>query len=661
MTLDEIVLHDFGIYAGKQTIKLTPPSPNKSIIMFYGLNGCGKTTILEAMQIAMFGQQAPFLQGESYTEYMGQRVNKRSAHGQASLRLDFHRNEDGQIVKYRIYRVWKKTISGLKETLEVIKDGHASKSLSSGWSQYVEEIISARLAHFFFFDGEKIEEYASEEGAQQLIKTGLYNLLGLDMIGRSEQDLMVLKKRQLSESQSQSSDDNIKQDIKKKEKELSELESRKAELATDRASIKTHEVDVYQRKLDTLNKEYKNLGGNVWNRRDEIKTALFEAKTEKDGNNHLIREALSGILPLFLLRKNFVALEQFKTENFRIRKAKFHHESIQERDKQVLNFLQKNKTNKDLISKLTGYLDSSRDKLVPKETVSSPFSESKELDDFEIADIEAGLQEAADMLDQHIKAGHTIDEKVNHLLAEEASIPDTGDIKSLTEQIAQIEGDLVKSKASLEKLDTELETAKNDIKNLQNEIESLQRKIVEADMANRRTKKYIDRLDVAGDVLKSFTHKILNSKVKHIGQLITESYELLLRKENFLKGVSIDPGTLNVLLDTIDGDNLTNNQLSAGERQLLSISILWGLAKASSQPFPVAVDTPFGRLDSEHRKKLVSNYLPRASHQVMLFSTDEEIVGEYFEIIKPHVGKIYRLNYDNQHQRTEVTSEHVPA
>lgn len=661
MILDEIVLHDFGIYAGQQTIELTPPSPDKSITMFYGLNGCGKTTILEALQIALFGQQAPFLEGENYSRYMEQRINKKSRHRQASLRLDFHRNEDGQIVRYRIYRIWKKTLSGIKESLEVIKDGHASKSLSSGWSQYVEEIISARLAHFFFFDGEKIGEYASEEGAQQLIKTGLYNLLGLDLLGKSEQDLMVLKKRKLSESQSQSSDDGIKQDIKKKKIELSQLEDRKKELLTERTSINTHEVDAYQRKLDDLNKEYKRLGGDLWKRREEIKTAIFNAKAEKDANNNLIREALYGSLPLFLVRQHFAALDEFKAASLSGRMEKIRYDALQDRDQQVLSFLQKSTTDKTIITKLTDYLDSSRSQLVPKKETFSPFSESKELDDFDRATLETELQESADMFAQYLKAGYAIDEKIDDLIAEEASVPDGGDMKSLTEQIVQMESKLTQSKISLEKMDTELDASKNDIKRLQSEIEGLQRKILEMDMESRRTEKYINRIDVAGDVLKSFSRKILNSKVKHIEQLITESYELLLRKKNLISEVSIDPGTLNVLLNTTDNDSLANSQLSAGEQQLLSISILWGLAKASSQPFPVAVDTPFGRLDSEHRKKLVSNYLPRASHQVMLFSTDEEIVGEYFEIIKPYVGKIYRLNYDNQHQRTEVTTEHVSA
>ena len=102
MVLDELVLHDFGVYAGKQEIKLTPPTASKPVVLFYGLNGCGKTTILEALQTALFGHNAPFLDGQNYNKYIAERINRRSRHGQASLRLDFHRSESGQVVRYRI-------------------------------------------------------------------------------------------------------------------------------------------------------------------------------------------------------------------------------------------------------------------------------------------------------------------------------------------------------------------------------------------------------------------------------------------------------------------------------------------------------------------------------------------------------------------------------
>ena len=95
-----------------------------------------------------------------------------------------------------------------------------------------------------------------------------------------------------------------------------------------------------------------------------------------------------------------------------------------------------------------------------------------------------------------------------------------------------------------------------------------------------------------------------------------------------------------------DGKPLPFDRLSAGERQLLATSMLWGLARASGRPVPTIIDTPLGRLDSNHRANLVERYFPNASHQVLLLSTDEEIVGGYLKKIMPFVSRTFLLDHN---------------
>jgi DNA sulfur modification protein DndD len=102
------------------------------------------------------------------------------------------------------------------------------------------------------------------------------------------------------------------------------------------------------------------------------------------------------------------------------------------------------------------------------------------------------------------------------------------------------------------------------------------------------------------------------------------------------------------------------DRLSAGERQLLATSLLWGLARASGRPMPTLIDTPLGRLDSSHRQHLVKRYFPRASHQVLLLSTDEEIVGDYFRVLRPYITRFYHLVHDEKNDSTTVTAGYFP-
>jgi DNA sulfur modification protein DndD len=128
----------------------------------------------------------------------------------------------------------------------------------------------------------------------------------------------------------------------------------------------------------------------------------------------------------------------------------------------------------------------------------------------------------------------------------------------------------------------------------------------------------------------------------------------LLRKRAMADRISIDPETYAVTLLNAAGQTIPFERLSAGERQLLATALLWGLARASGRPVPTIIDTPLGRLDSSHRKHLVRGYFPRASHQVILLSTDEEIIGTRLTEINPSVARVYRLVHEDQAGETSI-------
>ena len=60
------------------------------------------------------------------------------------------------------------------------------------------------------------------------------------------------------------------------------------------------------------------------------------------------------------------------------------------------------------------------------------------------------------------------------------------------------------------------------------------------------------------------------------------------------------------------------------------------------------------RLDSSHRANFVTNYLPSASSQVMVLSTDEEIYGRYLDMIRENVVNYFTLHYREDEQCTSI-------
>ena len=61
-----------------------------------------------------------------------------------------------------------------------------------------------------------------------------------------------------------------------------------------------------------------------------------------------------------------------------------------------------------------------------------------------------------------------------------------------------------------------------------------------------------------------------------------------------------------------------------------------------------------GRLDSGHRRNLLEHYFPRASHQVVLLSTDKEIDKASYRRLEPAIGRAYRLEYSDAAKSTTV-------
>ncbi len=197
------------------------------------------------------------------------------------------------------------------------------------------------------------------------------------------------------------------------------------------------------------------------------------------------------------------------------------------------------------------------------------------------------------------------------------------------------------------RLDRELEAKRSKEARL---LENVARQKFEQEDVTR----LLDHSSRVRSTLDQFRAAVIARHVSRIEQYVFESFQQLARKATLLSGLSIDPTTFHLSLRGGDGQVLTAERLSAGERQLLAIAILWGLARASGRPLPMVIDTPLGRLDSEHRSRLVSSYFPYASHQVMLLSTDRELNGTDYQALLPYVGRCYHLRFSEAESRTIV-------
>ena len=131
-------------------------------------------------------------------------------------------------------------------------------------------------------------------------------------------------------------------------------------------------------------------------------------------------------------------------------------------------------------------------------------------------------------------------------------------------------------------------------------------------------------------------------------------YKKLASKKNLIDDIVIDPVSFEIKYMDVNRNEIEKQSLSAGEQQLMVISLLWALGICSKKKLPVIIDTPLSRLDSAHREALLTTYFPNASEQTIILSTDSEVDRNAYELLKPNIGDEFTLSYNDDTKCTTI-------
>ena len=659
MILDDMTLHNFGLYANRQTIKLTPPAPDKPLILFGGLNGGGKTTLLDALQLCLFGPHARISNRGSlaYPEYLSRCIHNGAVVPEAGIEISFRHTVEGVEDCYRLHRSWRRANGGCKEQFEVLRNGQPEPALADNWSSQVEDFLPANIAHLFLFDGEQIEGYASEEDSSALIGTAIQNLLGLDLVDQLEKDLRVYERRKRTEDK----DDSADADIVAAEADLRDLRIRAVTLKQERAALRTHQIDRQRRALEKIEDKYLRLGGELYEQRVTIERQLTAAEEIVKEGAAVLRDLAAGPLPLLLIRGLLESTEARDRHEEECRRARELFEALRQRDRDTIKHLGTQSFDKKVVAALEAFFDEDRAErqALGKEVTALDLMAEVRSDLHTL--LRGYLDDLKDEAVACLKRQRKSEANAARARLEYENVPSEDIIAE-----AATERDILKKEIAA--LEAKYAMMGQDVEHLERKIERKEQslvRLIEADAKDRGDREDRARiLHHAGKVrttLGVFRRAVIGRHVRRIEQLVLESCRQLLRKESFVTRLSIDPARFFLTLFGRDGEVLSAERLSAGERQLLAIALLWGMAKASGRPLPTAIDTPLGRLDTGHRIHLVERYLPFASHQVLLLSTDEEIAGEYLERLRPWIGRSYHLAYDDKSCQTQVVPGYFNA
>jgi DNA sulfur modification protein DndD len=654
MFLEEITISNVGLFHKQNTLHLAPPSPEKPIVLIGGLNGSGKTTLLDAIQLALYGRRARLSNrgNLTYEEYLRRSIHKNSEGQPASVTLHFRQTVDGVEQSFKVNRTWKQTKRGLSENLIVYQNNCLDRVLADTWAEYVEELIPVEISQLFFFDGEKIESFANYENSAGLVSRAIHSLLGLDVVNSLSSDLITLERNKRVSLKK----DIEKQNIDKLKHEIARLDENIEDLLVDRAAAQSN-VDRKSREFSEAEDNYRKGGGSLFDQRDKIENELGALRDKLNETESKLVTYSEGVLPLLLVSDLLSSIHQQNIREKRANEAAIVGQVLTRRDEELLNFMRSHQTCTQALGVVANFLADDRKNWTESTTNFESFLNLSLECEQDLQNLQsAALPNLQNRISDLLSFENRLQSQIVDLERKLAGVPAQDLVIKLAQERDAAKKSLNEAERSLSEIDDKIKRVTNERDDLHAKLVTNLEKTVDAEFQREDAARIIQHTALVRDTLDKFRAAMVARHANRIASLVLDSFRHLLRKEFLVSNITINNETFTLELYGSDGQIISPERLSAGERQLLAISMLWGLARASGRPLPVVIDTPLGRLDTTHRRKLIEDYFPYASHQVILLSTDEEIDKQHYKKLKPYIGHAYRLEFNDESSSTEVKS-----
>ena len=654
MYFTKVELHNFGIYRGHHTMCFPAPAGSRNITLIGGLNGRGKTTFLDAILLALYGRQATrYIQesARSYERLLLEHINKRPTDDETfvavSLRLDSG-------VTLRVRRSWRAAGKRAEESVQVEKDGEADAYLGESWSYYIEEILPFGIARFFFFDNEKIAQLADDASFEQ-IKNSIRSAIGVSTIDRAIAHVEEVIRRKERDLEAFAQSDSAKA----YREAAAQLEDTDEKWKAAQAQVEALDAACAQAVQNQEEKQQalQACGGDLALNRD----ALKQQSLETANRIHALQGEMAELLadpstPLALCRHLVAQVYDTEAENRKQEAIRLADDAVTQARLHVLQRLQESGLDLHTLATVIGIVNQEMERQPP------PADTGREgLSPTGMLLLERVLGSILPNLDQRISSSMQSLRSLEHTYAQlEARLAGRG-----VQDAAQLFAELKKCEAEVRLAQEELSQQRALAATLQRQRETLHarclrliREMAEAEAENDDNARVIRYAAMSIQVLQEFRLRLQRQKVQRLSETATECFRTLVEKDALVREIRVDPDTLDVTMLDCDGQEILKSQLSAGEQQMFAISIVWALARTSGYQAPVVIDTPMARLDSSHRANFVTHYLPAASAQVLVLSTDEELHGRYLDMIRDHVAAAFTLQYQEEAQCTVITESY---
>lgn len=194
MKFIKLTIENYKSFQFATEIPFPMSEDGRSIFLIGGMNGAGKTSIIEAINYCLYGAKI---------EDIYRNINRREkSKGNANVvfELVMEMDDGAELI---IKRAWSAGAvddpkpRDLTERLVVVRDGkRVSVQNQEIWQDFIRATIPPGITQFFFFDGEKIQEIAADDHSELRLKSSLEAALGIQSINRLASDLAYIKQEE---------------------------------------------------------------------------------------------------------------------------------------------------------------------------------------------------------------------------------------------------------------------------------------------------------------------------------------------------------------------------------------------------------------------------------------------------------------------------------
>jgi DNA sulfur modification protein DndD len=657
MRFRKLIIENYKSFQFPTVITIPREETGKSIFLIGGMNGAGKTAIMEAIRYCLYGAKS---------EEIFRNINRKEmakSNTSVSFELTVELDDSNDLI---VKRSWSAGVNNdpkpkdLAERLVVVRDGkRVSVQNQQMWQDFIRANIPPNITQFFFFDGEKIQEIASDDHSEVHLKSSLEDALGIQYINRLSGDILYIKQEERKGFIEISDEDlNFKDsELKREQSKLVRKNKERDDIRTELDSFKTQYENTKKRFKATFNAEPEMRETIYQNDKKRLQLSNRLAQTENE-----IKSLCENYLPFSITGKIFNEVRsQIEKE-----RESVHIEAIRdnaaELAKKIVRVVEEPEPiyHEKLSVEKMAELENRIFLLLKEGNSVQSVTKMLNLSDRDSARV---LQQMETLEHSDVFLIQPLLEEKKELEAQIQLLESSQKLSLITESERELFEQL---QEEMESLSTQIGRKTEQLRILEEEIISLEKLIqnIEIDIEklydrhniSKEKADFINECDAIASLLNQFVVKLRKNKVQLLQEKTFDMYRLLSSKSGLIKDITIDDKTYEIRIINRNGQEIKKSGLSAGEKEIFALSLLWGLAQTSQLRLPIIIDTPLSRLDSAHRDNIINNYYPNAGDQVIVLSTDTEIDKGYYRSMQPHLCGAARLEFDQQQELTVVNT-----